>query len=305
MPKKPPLNPRRRRPGQTAVRSIAIGLAVVLALVFGAQFLLRTPGFVLAPNAERSILLVTIDTLRADAVGSYGGRALTPNLDGLAARGARFTFAHAHAVVTLPSHASILSGRYPYEHGIRDNTGYRFPAATPTLATQLKARGFATGAFIGGFPLDRRFGLDAGFDVYDDRLGAAADDERRARAARGCRRVVGPRVDRPAAGTVVRVGARVRPARHVRGAAGMGVTLSRRIRTWPRSPGRTPRSVPCSIGSRTQPRPTLVIATADHGEGLGDHGEKTHSVFAYETHAARAAHHRRSRGGDRPARRAA
>ena len=77
-------------------------------------------------NADRNVLLITIDTLRADALGSYGGRAVTPNLDRLAAAGARFAFAHAHAVVTLPSHASILSGRYPYEHGIRDNTGYRF-----------------------------------------------------------------------------------------------------------------------------------------------------------------------------------
>ena len=70
-----------------------------------------------APRADRNVLLVTIDTLRGDALGSYGGRAATPNLDKLAARGARFTFAHAHAVLTLPSHASILTGRYPYEHG--------------------------------------------------------------------------------------------------------------------------------------------------------------------------------------------
>ena len=89
---------------------------------------------------------------------------MTPNLDRLAAHGARFTFAHAHAVVTLPSHASILSGRYPYEHGIRDNTGYRYPASQATAATRLKAAGFATAAFVGGFPLDRRFGLGIGFE---------------------------------------------------------------------------------------------------------------------------------------------
>ena len=84
--------------------------------------------------------------------------------------GARFTFAHSHAVVTLPSHASILTGRYPYEHGIRDNTGYRLVQTQATAATRLKAQGFATGAFVGGFPLDRRFGLGVGFDVYDDNL---------------------------------------------------------------------------------------------------------------------------------------
>ena len=75
--------------------------------------------FILTANPDRNVLLVTIDTLRADALGSYGGRAATPNLDDLAAHGARFEFAHAHAVVTLVSHASILTGRYPYEHGTR------------------------------------------------------------------------------------------------------------------------------------------------------------------------------------------
>src|SRR3954452_7080480 len=96
----------------------------------------------IVPNPDRNVLLVTIDTLRADALGSYGGRASTPNLDALASHGARFAFAHAHAVVTLVSHASILTGRYPYEHGIRDNTGYRLRPDQPTAATLLKARGF-------------------------------------------------------------------------------------------------------------------------------------------------------------------
>jgi len=135
--------------------------------------------FSLASNADRNILLVTIDTLRADALGAYGGHASTPNLDALASHGARFDFAHAHAVVTLVSHASILTGRYPYEHGIRDNTGYRLRPEQPTAATLLKARGFSTAAFVGGFPLDRRFGLTPGFDVYDDRMtraGPTGDD---------------------------------------------------------------------------------------------------------------------------------
>src|SRR3954466_16229040 len=101
----------------------------------------------IVPNPDRNVLLVTIDTLRADALGSYGGRAATPNLDALAAHGVRFTFAHAHAQVTLVSHASILTGKYPYEHGIRDNTGYRLSRNEATAATRLKSRGFATGAF--------------------------------------------------------------------------------------------------------------------------------------------------------------
>src|SRR6186713_1364922 len=126
--------------------------------------------FALQPDANQNVLIITLDTLRADALSSYGGPAQTPNLDRLAARGARFTFAHAHSVVTLPSHTTILSGQLPYEHGIRDNSGFRVRPGTATLATMLKPRGFATGAFVGGFPLTKRFGLTPGFDVYDDQM---------------------------------------------------------------------------------------------------------------------------------------
>src|SRR5688500_7280205 len=130
----------------------------------------QAPAYVLAQNADQNVLLITIDTLRADALGSYGGQAATPNLDALASHGARFTFAHAHAVVTLPSHTSILTGQLPYEHGMRDNSGYRVGEGTETLATRLKPLGFATGAFVGGFPLTKRFGLTPGCDVYCDQI---------------------------------------------------------------------------------------------------------------------------------------
>src|SRR5687768_8677515 len=119
-------------------------------------------------TADQNVLLITIDTLRADALGVYGGRAATPNLDRLASDGIRFTFAHAHAVVTLPSHSSIMTGRYPFEHGVRDNAGFRLRDDSDTLAEILKRNGFATGAFVGAFPLDRQFGLAQGFEVYDD-----------------------------------------------------------------------------------------------------------------------------------------
>ena len=85
----------------------------------------------LRPIARQNVLLITIDTLRADALGCYGGPAATPALDRLAAEGVRFDFAHAHAVVTLTSHASILTGTYPFQHGIRDNSGYRLTAGRP------------------------------------------------------------------------------------------------------------------------------------------------------------------------------
>src|SRR6185503_8673054 len=122
-------------------------------------------------QAGLNVLIITIDTLRADSVGCYGeGGRDTPWMDALAAAGVRFHRAHAHNVVTLPSHANILSGLYPSQHGIRDNAGFRFPAGRETLATILKRAGYRTGAFVSAFPLDSRFGLDRGFDVYDDRL---------------------------------------------------------------------------------------------------------------------------------------
>ena len=150
---------------------IAAAVLVVAAIALAAWWWRQPARFAIAIAAERNVLLVTIDTLRADAIGAYGGRVSTPHLDRIAASGARFGFAHAHAVTTLPSHASLLTGRYPYEHGIRDNTGFRLRPDEATLATRLGARGFAIGAFVGGFPLNRRFGLDAGFDTYDDRIG--------------------------------------------------------------------------------------------------------------------------------------
>ena len=122
-----------------------------------------------------AVVLITIDTLRADRVGAYGWRAArTPAIDALAARGVRAERAYATAPITLPSHASLLTGVYPSRHGARHN-GMRVKANVPTLAEMLRARGFATGAFIAAFPLDRRFGLDRGFDVYGDTLPRGAD----------------------------------------------------------------------------------------------------------------------------------
>src|SRR6185436_577236 len=99
------------------------------------------PG-VLPRDPGLSVLLISIDTLRADALGAYGNaRALTPFLDRLAREGVRFDQAHAHNVVTLPSHVNMLTGLLPFEHGVRDNSGFRVPKDTATLASLLKPRG--------------------------------------------------------------------------------------------------------------------------------------------------------------------
>lgn len=260
---------------------VVAGLTLAAA---AAWWFMRTPSVAIVPSADRNVLLVTIDTLRADVLSSYGGPVATPNLDRLAAEGARFSFAHSHAVVTLASHASILSGKYPYEHGVRDNTGYRFPASTPTAATLLKAQGFATGAFVGGFPLDHRFGLANGFDVYDDNLAPPAASAEAGERER--------RADAVVSSALSWIGQQ--PGKwfswvHVYDPHVIYSAPPEFASRYPNQPyyGEVAWT-DFALGAlfdrlRTLPRKTLVIVTADHGEGLGEHGEQTHSVFAYES----------------------
>ena len=132
-----------------------------------------------------NLLLITIDTLRTDRVGVYGSaRGLTPTIDGLASGGLRFERAYAHVPLTLPSHTTLMTANYPTRNGVRDNGTFHLGDTSPTLAATLKTSGYRTGAFVGAFVLDARFGLNRGFDVYDDRmLGSAGDLELVQRAA--------------------------------------------------------------------------------------------------------------------------
>jgi arylsulfatase A-like enzyme/tetratricopeptide (TPR) repeat protein len=243
----------------------------------------------LRPIANQNVLLVTIDTLRADALGCDGGPAITPALDRLAGDGVRFDFAHAHAVVTLPSHASILTGQYPFQHGIRDNSGYRLAASARTVATALKAAGYATGAFVSAFPLHSRFGLNQGFDLYDDRFGET----------RAPTEFVMP--ERPAAAVVPLARAWIAE----RAKQGNGARWFAWVHVFdPHAPYRPPAPfdaqyagrpyygevaatdaalAPLLDDVRSAAQPTLVVVTSDHGEALGDHGEETHGLFAYES----------------------
>ncbi len=229
----------------------------------------------------RHIVLITIDTLRADAVGAYGGAARTPAIDGLAREGTRFEHAFAAAPVTLPSHATIMTGRYPPGHGARHN-GMRMDLKTPTLAEALAHAGFATGGFIAAFPLDRRFGLIKGFQEYGDAMPRDANGR--------------PANERPGHTVVDEALAWV--AKHRSERMFLWVHLFEPHAPYgnPSDQSRTPieryqddvaeadaqvkRLIEGLGFDRAQ---TLFVVAGDHGEAFGEHGEVSHSIFAYDT----------------------
>jgi arylsulfatase A-like enzyme/Tfp pilus assembly protein PilF len=279
-----PAAPAAPPPRRSRFRPLAFIAAIVIA---GAALWLwpRRSAFELPrADANTNVLLVTIDTLRGDALSSYGGPARTPNLDTLAARGARFTFAHAHAVVTLPSHVSILTGHLPYEHGVRDNPGFRVADGTVTLATRLKAAGFATGAFIGGFPLTKRFGLAPGFDVYDDQIPEMQSAEVFSMPERPADTVVGRALD-----WIGKQSGKFFEWVHVFDPHAPYRPPQEYLSAYPAQPyyGEVAFADhalgPLFDRLASLSRPTLVVVTADHGESLGEHGEQTHGMFAYES----------------------
>ena len=239
------------------------------------------------PRSRPNVLLITIDTLRADRVGAYGWRAAaTPVLDRLASGGMLFPNAFTAVPVTLASHATLLTGRNPHHHGVRGNSFYRLPEGEATLATSLKQMGYDTAAVVGAAVLDQRFGLNQGFDSYDDGMmganGGALIAERDASAV-----------------------------------------VSRAV-AWLNHPGRRspfflwihlfdphhPYEAPEPFRSRFSSAPydgeiafadeqlgrllnalaaakrlehTIVVATSDHGESFGEHGEATHGVLLYDS----------------------
>ena len=169
----------------SSVRASAIGQFAVLVALSAALLpsCRAEPAVAPAPSTSgRPIVLITIDTLRADRLGAYGSsRGLTPVIDGFARDAVRFTAAVAQVPLTLPSHVTILTGLHPARHGVRTNDGFHLAPTVPTLAESLRAGGYATGAFIGGYPLRASSGLARGFDQYDDAF----------LQARGRRRTIG------------------------------------------------------------------------------------------------------------------
>lgn len=260
-----------------------------MLLVLGAVLSLGVHGSEQHEKAKTTpnIILITVDTLRADHLGCYGYRiGSTPVIDGLAKEGIQFTNATTHVPLTLPSHYSILTGTFPFYHGVRDNS--RGAVGGPPLISELlRQKGHRTGAFIGSYILDSRFGLNRGFDTYYDdfdvSLAAAAD-----------------------------VSSIRRPAEPVVNEAIAWIETSQKpFFAWihlydPHSP----YSPPPRFASRFRTSlynaqiayvdwclgrlvdflrkrgifdQTAILFTSDHGEGLGDHREPGHGLFVYES----------------------
>jgi Flp pilus assembly protein TadD len=258
------------------VRRVAVAAGLALALAFGGCARREA-----APKGPPpSVLLVTVDTLRADRVGAFGDAlARTPHMDALARAGVSFTRAFTPVPLTLPAHVSLMTGLLPPQHGVRGN-GMALGAGPATLAETLKARGLETAAFVGGFPLERRFGLARGFDAYDDAFGRPAGihfdfAERRADAVVAA--AIGWFAGR--AGPVfvwVHVfdpHAPYDPPPEFRGddpyrgeIAFADQALGRLLAAWDERPG-----------------PSFVALASDHGEAFGEHGEESHSLFVYDT----------------------
>jgi arylsulfatase A-like enzyme/Tfp pilus assembly protein PilF len=239
------------------------------------------PAADVAPAARPNILLVTVDTMRADRLG----RGFTPVLDQLAAQGLRFTEARSVVPLTLPAHASIMTGQLPPSHGIRINGAARLQN-TPTVAMLLKSAGYQTRAAVGAFVLDRRFGLDAGFDEYDDQIARNPD----AMDLLQAERTAGDVIDRAArmlaglqdAPWMMWVHVYDPHAPYSPPAAALarakGNAYDGEIAYVDEQVGR----LLTIVSSRGDAARTAVIVSADHGESLGAHGEPTHGMLIFE-----------------------
>jgi len=234
-----------------------------------------------------NVILITIDTLRADHVGCYGYKQIkTPNIDSLAADGARFEHAFAVVPVTLPSHSSMLTGTYPMLSGMHDFSANKLSSQLPTLAAVLKQAGYATGAVIGSAVLDSRFGLNQGFDFYYDHFDFSRLEESNL-----------DEMERP--GNVVADLA----------LDWLSKNSQKKFFLWmhlydPHYPYRPPEPYLHEYAEHPYDgeiafadeqvgrlvrylkdkglyQNTLIVLSGDHGESLGEHGEKTHGFFIY------------------------
>jgi arylsulfatase A-like enzyme/Tfp pilus assembly protein PilF len=234
---------------------------------------------------DTSVLLITLDTTRADALGCYGNsNAKTPVLDGLAKSGRMFSRCTTSTSITLPAHASIMTGTWPFVHGVRRNAEGRLSQANDTLAEALKGDGFFTGASVGSFVLHAMFGLDQGFDAYSD-------------VSRGAN-AIAIHAERPAAAVthdaltmLESVGdnrfflwvhyydAHYPYISDTASSANPRAAYQKELESIDAEVGR----LLASLKAAQQLKKTLVIVVGDHGEAFAEHGEYQHGYFTYET----------------------
>ncbi len=239
-------------------------------------------------SGPRNLLLVTFDTTRADHLGAYGyPHAITPTLDRLANEGVRFTTCIAPAPITLPAHASLLTGLRPLKHGARNNATHPLPLDVPTLAERLQAAGFNTSAVVSAFVLDSRYGLARGFDSYDDDLTSAL-------AAKDFM-IKETKADNTAGRAITWLKSKSddqawflwvhffdphasyeAPEKYASNHPGSSYDAE--ITFADAQLGRILKQ----LEQQQQLDDTLVVMTADHGESLGEHGEQTHGFFIYD-----------------------
>ncbi len=227
-----------------------------------------------------NLVLVSVDTLRADHLSSYGAAFLeTPHIDRLASEGVLYENLSTVAPTTLPAHASLFTGLTPIAHGVRDNVGFYLDGRSTTLAEHLKRHGYDTAAFVGAFVLDSRFGLDRGFDRYDDDVegGTEGVDSGFAAERRGAEVLesaldwLGSRgeTSRPFFAFIHFYDPHAPYEGGYRAEVTYVDSLVGRLLSWLERRGLDER--------------TVVALTSDHGESLGEHGEETHGLFLYQS----------------------
>lgn len=241
------------------------------------------------PGAQPNVLLVTFDTTRADHIGAYDCEyAFTPTVDVLARQSVKFKRAFAPTPATLPSHTSILTGLYPFYHGVRDNSHFVANPALNTLAEAFKQAGYQTAAMVAAFVLDSRFGLDQGFDTYDDRVRPAAEfrpfdiPERNAAAVvdAAIEWLASARRDAPFFLWVHCYDPHVVYMAPDLFTKYQGHPYDVEIAYADSELGRLLEYVESFTAGGRQ---TLTVFTADHGEALGQYGESTHAYFTYDS----------------------
>ena len=235
------------------------------------------------PLAQGPIVIISIDTLRADRLPAYGYTGTkTPNIDRLAADGVLFENAYAHSPQTLPSHASILSGQLPFEHGVRDNVGFNVRDGQRLLQHELKDAGFATGGFVSSYVLRRQTGIHQGFDAYDDELPPVSSEEPLGQVQRRGEQTIAAAVrwvDAQPSGKFFLFAHIYEP--HT------PYSPPERFVNADRYDGEVEFSdeiVGALLNHLRQKNlydAATIVLLSDHGEGLGDHGEAEHGIFLY------------------------